>query len=65
VSRLLAELVGAALRAARDTDGEFDPTVGALGARGWDAPDWLEGLGVPARLVGADRSVHVFGGWPT
>jgi hypothetical protein len=35
------------------------------GRPGPDAPDWLEGLGVPARLVGADRSVHVFGGWPT
>ncbi len=34
-------------------------------ARGPDAPDWLERLGVPARLVGADRSVHVYGGWPT
>lgn len=33
-------------------------------ARGPEAPDWLDGLGVPARLVGADRSVHTYGGWP-
>jgi len=32
--------------------------------RGQAAPAWLEGLGLPARLVGADGRVVAVGGWP-
>lgn len=32
--------------------------------RGLAAPGWLRSLGVPARLVAADRGVHTLGGWP-
>ncbi|HEX5194052.1 MAG TPA: FAD:protein FMN transferase [Solirubrobacteraceae bacterium] len=31
---------------------------------GDDAPGWLAGQGLPARLVAADGSVHIQGGWP-
>ncbi|QCR53490.1 thiamine biosynthesis protein [Brachybacterium sp. SGAir0954] len=32
---------------------------------GWDAPDWLEARGVPARLVAADRQVLTTSSWPS
>jgi FAD:protein FMN transferase len=32
--------------------------------RGADAPDWLSGLGLPARLVGQDGTVVTTPGWP-
>ena len=32
--------------------------------RGRRAPAWIEALGVPARLVGADGREHTIGGWP-
>jgi thiamine biosynthesis lipoprotein len=32
--------------------------------RGIRAPRWLHDLGVPARLVAADRAVTTFGRWP-
>jgi FAD:protein FMN transferase len=32
--------------------------------RGPDAPTWLEGMGLPARLVGCDGEVHTVGDWP-
>jgi thiamine biosynthesis lipoprotein len=32
---------------------------------GAGAPDWLAGLGLPARLVGFDGGVVAVGGWPT
>lgn len=32
--------------------------------RGRGAPAWIEALGVPARLVGADGREHAIGGWP-
>lgn len=32
--------------------------------RGADAPDWLSGLGLPARLVGTDGTVVTTPGWP-
>jgi thiamine biosynthesis lipoprotein len=32
--------------------------------RGRGAPAWIEGLGVPARLVDADGCEHTIGGWP-
>jgi thiamine biosynthesis lipoprotein len=51
VSRLLADLVGAALRAARRTDGDVDPTIGA----------WLCELGYDRDLagIGAGRPAQV------
>jgi len=33
--------------------------------RGSAAPAWLRSLGVPARLVSADRQVTLVGGWPS
>ncbi|KAA9153623.1 FAD:protein FMN transferase [Amycolatopsis acidicola] len=39
-------------------------TTAAL-VRGQDAPEWLSGLGVPARLVARDGRVHTLGGWPS
>ncbi len=43
-----------------------DANIAATAAivRGPDAPIWLEGLGLPARLVGCDGEVHTVGGWP-
>jgi FAD:protein FMN transferase len=38
-------------------------TTGAIVAAA-DAPDWLDGFGVPARLVRADGRVLRLGGWP-
>ncbi|HVV11930.1 FAD:protein FMN transferase [Amycolatopsis sp.] len=38
-------------------------TTAAL-VRGEDAPGWLSGLGVPARLVHRDGRVLTLGGWP-
>ena len=38
-------------------------TTAAL-VRGRAAPDWLETLGVPARLVDRSGAVHALGGWP-
>jgi thiamine biosynthesis lipoprotein len=32
--------------------------------RGASAPDWLDGLGLAARLVGVAGDVHRFGTWP-
>ncbi|RDH80108.1 FAD:protein FMN transferase [Mycolicibacterium moriokaense] len=32
--------------------------------RGWRALDWIDFLGLPARLVDGDRVVHTVGGWP-
>jgi thiamine biosynthesis lipoprotein len=32
--------------------------------RGDAAPDWLSGLGLPARLVGRDGAVVTTAGWP-
>ena len=32
--------------------------------RGADAPGWLSGLGLPARLVGQDGTVVTTTGWP-
>jgi FAD:protein FMN transferase len=32
--------------------------------RGRSAPEWLAALGLPARLVGADGTVHRVAGWP-
>jgi FAD:protein FMN transferase len=32
--------------------------------RGEDAPDWLNGLGLAARLVSTDGAVRRVGGWP-
>ncbi|MFN8111159.1 MAG: FAD:protein FMN transferase [Thermoleophilia bacterium] len=37
-------------------------TTGAI-VLGHDAPDWLGGLGLPARLVGVDGGVRTVGGW--
>jgi thiamine biosynthesis lipoprotein len=31
---------------------------------GQDAPSWLAGCGMPARLVSVDGAVQVLGGWP-
>jgi thiamine biosynthesis lipoprotein len=33
--------------------------------RGWRALDWIRALGLPTRLVDADRLVHTVCGWPT
>jgi FAD:protein FMN transferase len=33
--------------------------------RGARAPEWLDGLGLPSRLVALDGSVTLAGGWPT
>jgi thiamine biosynthesis lipoprotein len=33
--------------------------------RGQQAPDWLESLSLPARLVAVDGSVRTVAGWPT
>jgi len=33
--------------------------------RGYTAPQWLEQIGLPARLVDRDRQVRTLGGWPT
>jgi thiamine biosynthesis lipoprotein len=32
--------------------------------RGWRALDWIRDLGMAARLVDRDRTVHTVGGWP-
>ena len=32
--------------------------------RGWRAMNWIDALGLSARLVDADREVRLFGGWP-
>lgn len=32
--------------------------------RGWQAPGWLASLGLPARLVELDGTVHTVAGWP-
>ena len=32
--------------------------------RGWAALDWLRTVGMPARLVDRDYTVHTVGGWP-
>jgi thiamine biosynthesis lipoprotein len=32
--------------------------------RGESAPQWLEGLGLPSRLVTVDGEVLEIGGWP-
>jgi thiamine biosynthesis lipoprotein len=32
--------------------------------RGWRALDWIRQLGMTARLVDRDRTVHTVGGWP-
>ncbi|WP_255604840.1 FAD:protein FMN transferase [Mycolicibacterium xanthum] len=32
--------------------------------RGWRALDWIDSLGIAARLVDRDRTVHTVGGWP-
>jgi thiamine biosynthesis lipoprotein len=32
--------------------------------RGWQAPEWIAALGMPARLVDSDMVVHTVGGWP-
>jgi thiamine biosynthesis lipoprotein len=32
--------------------------------RGWRALDWIRHLGMTARLVDRDRTVHTVGGWP-
>ncbi|XVV11094.1 FAD:protein FMN transferase [Actinoplanes sp. CA-131856] len=53
ISPLLAELVGAALRAARETDGDVDPTIGAaLHGLGYDR-DFAE---ITGRGSGADAA---------
>lgn len=43
-----------------------DANIAATAAivRGPEAPIWLEGLGLPARLVGCDGEVHTVGDWP-
>jgi len=43
-----------------------DANIAATAAivRGPDAPTWLEGMGLPARLVGCDGEVHTVGNWP-
>lgn len=43
-----------------------DANIAATAAivRGPEAPIWLEGLGLPARLVGCDGEVRVVGDWP-
>jgi thiamine biosynthesis lipoprotein ApbE len=53
VSPLLAEAIGVALRAARLTDGDVDPTVGAaMSAAGYDRDfDQIEPNGPPLRLT--------------
>jgi FAD:protein FMN transferase len=33
--------------------------------RGWQAAGWLEGLGLPSRLVGVDGTVRHLAGWPS
>jgi thiamine biosynthesis lipoprotein len=32
--------------------------------RGASAPDWLEGIGLPSRLVGTNGDIHRIGSWP-
>ena len=53
VSPLLAEAIGVALRAARLTDGDVDPTIGAaMSAAGYDRDfDQIEPNGPPLRLT--------------
>lgn len=43
-----------------------DANIAATAAivRGLDAPIWLEGMGLPARLVGRNGEVHTVGNWP-
>jgi thiamine biosynthesis lipoprotein len=43
-----------------------DANTAAIAAiiRGQQAPDWLESLSLPARLVAADGSVRTVAGWP-
>ena len=32
--------------------------------RGWQAPAWLTGLRLPARMVEINGTVHTIAGWP-
>jgi thiamine biosynthesis lipoprotein ApbE len=43
-----------------------DANIAATAAivRGLDAPTWLEGMGLPARLVDRNGKVHTVGAWP-
>jgi FAD:protein FMN transferase len=43
-----------------------DANIAATAAivRGADAPAWLQGLGLPARLVGCDGEINTVGDWP-
>lgn len=43
-----------------------DANIAATAAivRGREAPTWLEGMGLPARLVACDSEVHTVGDWP-
>jgi thiamine biosynthesis lipoprotein ApbE len=49
--------------AASCTDANIASTAAVI--RGGAAPDWLTGLGLPARLVAGDGRVQTVGGWPT
>jgi thiamine biosynthesis lipoprotein ApbE len=48
--------------AASCTDANIASTAAII--RGRAAPDWLTGLGLPARLVDEAGRVHTVGGWP-
>ena len=71
ISPLLAEAIAVALRAARLTDGDVDPTVGAaMSAAGYDRDfDQIEPNGPPLRLtvrrVPGWREVRLDGRWLT
>lgn len=43
-----------------------DANIAATAAilRGPEAPAWLDGMGLPARLVGCEGEVHTVGDWP-
>ena len=49
--------------AATCTDANVASTAAV--ALAFDAPQWLVGRGLPARLVGAAGDVTYVGGWPT
>jgi len=48
--------------AASCTDANIASTAAII--RGWAAPDWLTGLGLPARLVDEASQVRTINGWP-
>jgi FAD:protein FMN transferase len=52
----------ASVAAASCVDANIASTAAIV--RGWRAPKWLRGLGLPSRLVGAGGEIVRLGGWP-